>query len=273
LRDVTLGLLDYVRKADEVFVELYTSLVPDLDLRALEELAGRRVEVVTRREVEGAWLYSMLERARERLIVLLSPGDPFVATTHAVIKLEAAKRGVDVVYLPSPSVVSAVCGVLGLDVYKFCRPVTIVRPRPGYFSLTPYWVLLSNLRRGLHTLFLLELDADEGYAMRAEEAVELMREMEGRVGAGIIDERTLFVAVACATSPRERVRVLKVGSSTELGPPPHVLVVPGLLNPVEAECLQVVAGASREDVEAWVGRVRSLVLAEREGEGGCASPS
>lgn len=263
LRDLTIGALECLRRADRVFVELYTSLIPDFDVKSLESLIGKRITVVTRSDLEGRWLYEMIETARRELVVLLAPGDPFVATTHIVVKLEAVKRGVDVLCLPAPSIVNAVSAATGLDIYKFCRPVTIVRPRPGYFPLTPYFVLEDNLRRGLHTLFLLDIDVEGGYAMRADEAARLLQSMEERVGAGIIDsEETLFVSVSRASSPFQKVAAFKLNSPPDLGPPPHTLIVPGLLNPVEKEALQLLAGASPSDIEGWLSRVKLLVEAQ-----------
>ncbi|MEM4679683.1 MAG: diphthine synthase [Thermofilaceae archaeon] len=260
LRDLTLGTLEYLKRADAVYVESYTSLIPDFNVRDLEGLVGRNAVVIGRNVIEGEKLYEIIEMAREKLVVLLAPGDPFIATTHIVIKLEAIKRGVEVQYLPAPSVVNAISAATGLDFYKFCQPVTIVSPRPSYFPLTPYYVLMENLKRGLHTLFLLELDVERGYAMRAEEAAQLLRSMEERVGKGIIDcEETLFVSVARASSPSQIVKAFKLTSTPGFGPPPHVLIVPGLLNPVEKEALQLIAGASPLDVEKWHSRVKAFM--------------
>lgn len=258
LRDISLGLLDYLRQADRVYIELYTSIVPDLDLGRLEKLVERRVEVVRREELEGAWLNELLEEARSKLVVLLAPGDPFIATTHMAVKLEAKRRGVEVGTLPSPSFVNAISAATGLDFYKFCRPVTVVRPKREYFPTTPYHVLYSNLARGLHTIFLLEFDADSEYAMDAREAVEVLKTLEEREGRGIVGEDTLFIAVARASCPNEVVKAFRLGEELDLGPPPHTVIVPGLLNPVEVEALQILAGASQESVEKWVRRVRAL---------------
>ena len=74
LRDLTLGVLEYLRKADRVFVELYTSILPHFDLSKLEELAGKRVTTVRRAELEGAWLRELLNMAEQELVMLLAPG-------------------------------------------------------------------------------------------------------------------------------------------------------------------------------------------------------
>ncbi|MEM2794833.1 MAG: diphthine synthase, partial [Thermofilaceae archaeon] len=197
--------------------------------------------------------------AKHEDIVLLVPGDPFVATTHNVIRLTAIKQGVKVVALPAPSVINAVLASTGLHIYKMGRPVTIIKPTPSYFPSTPYHVFYENLIRGLHTLFLLDLDVEKGYAMTACEAIEILRLLEEKEKLGIIDERTPFIAVARATSPDESVKVMKLGELIDLGPPPHSLVVPGRLNPVEMEILQALTSVSEALLVDWNKRVVSLM--------------
>jgi len=259
LRDITLGTLEYLRKADRIFIELYTSIVPGFRVKDLEGLIGKKVTPVRREDLEGGWLNELIKMAERELVVLLAPGDPFIATTHISLRLEAAKRGVSVKVLPSPSVVNAVSASTGLDFYKFCRPVTIVRPSPSYFPSTPYRVLRENLARGLHTLFLLDLNVEQGYAMTANEAVDLLLELERREGGSILDEDALLVAVARATSPDEVVAAFTPARRPDLGPPPHLLIVPGLLNAVEAEALQTLAGASADLIKRWCSKVKALM--------------
>jgi len=259
LRDLSLGALNALRKASRVFIELYTSIVPGFKLEELERLIGRRVEVVLRRHLEGEWLKELIEYAREGDIALIVPGDPFVATTHITIKMEAIKRGVKVVVYPAPSIINAVIASTGLQVYKFGRPVTIVRQTPLYSPVTPYYVLYENLSRGLHTLFFLDLDLERGYAMTATEGIEVLRSIERREGLGIIKEYTPFIAVARASSPDEVVKVVRLGECVDLGPAPHTLIVPGLLNPVEAEALTLLAGAPPDLLSRWQGYVERLM--------------
>ena len=276
LRDVTLGALEYLRKADRVFLELYTSIVPGFRVEDLERLIGKRVTLVRRGDLEGPWLRELIGMAERELVVLLAPGDPFIATTHVSLRLEAAKRGVEVRVLPSPSVVNAVSASTGLDFYKFCRPVTIVRPSPGYFPSTPYRVLRENLARGLHTLFLLDLDVERGYAMTASEAVDILLELERREGGDVLGEDALLVAVARATSHDEVVAAFTPTQRPDLGEPPHILVVPGLLNAVEAEALQTLAGAPADLVKRWCSKVRALVASgpfrQSSNDSRCARP-
>lgn len=259
LRDVSVGTLEALRKSAKVYVELYTSLIPGFNVEELERVIGKSVQVLRRSQLEGDQLNQILHDAEREDVVLLAPGDPFVATTHNAIRLAAIKRGVKVAVLPAPSIINAILASTGLHIYKVGRPVTIVRPTPSYFPSTPYYVFYENLSRGLHTLFLLDLDVEKGYAMTACEAIEILRLLEGKEGLGIIGDETLFIAVARASSPDETVKVVKLGEMPEMGPPPHSLVVPGYLNPVEMEILQALADVPEALLVNWNRRVVSLM--------------
>lgn len=259
LRDLSLGALNALRRASRVYIELYTSIIPGFKLRELEEVVGKSVRVVSRHQLEGRWMRGLIEEARKEDIALIVPGDPFIATTHIAIKVEAVRRGVEVAVYPAPSIVNAVIASTGLQIYKFGRPVTIVRQTPLYSPATPYHVLYENLRRGLHTLFFLDLDVEKGYAMSAMEGIGVLRSIEEREGLGVINEHTPFIAVARASSPDEIVRVVRLGEEVDLGPAPHTLVVPGLLNPVEEEALTLMAGASPHLLSRWREYVKRMV--------------
>ncbi len=261
LRDISVGTLEALRKSTKVYVELYTSLIPGFNLKELERAIGKSVQVLSRSQLEGNQLNQILHDAKREDVVLLAPGDPFVATTHNAIRLAAIKQGVKVAVLPAPSVINAILASTGLHIYKMGRPVTIVRPTSSYFPSTPYYVFYENLSRGLHTLFLLDLDVEKGYAMTACEAVEILWLLEKREGLGIVGDETPFIAVARASSPDETVKVVKLGEVTEMGPPPHSLVVPGYLNPVEMETLQALTGVPEALLANWNNRVASLMRA------------
>ncbi len=259
VRGLTLEALEYLRRADVVYLEVYTSVLPGLDIEALSRLIGREVKVVDRGFVEGEGALEMIERAaRGMRVVLATPGDPFVATTHIAIRVEAERRGVKTRAIPAPSVINAVIAATGLQIYKFGRAVTIVYPQRefGYVPSTPYYVLKENLERGLHTLFFLDVRNRRG--MTAPEAAGILIELEEREGIGIIGPDTLAVALARLGSPTELVAVDVLGRlrDRDLGAPPHTLVVPGLLHPMEVESLEVLAGADRGLLESWNQRLR-----------------
>lgn len=245
-RGISLAGLDVAKEADVVYAELYTSMIPGLDLSALEGRIGQPIKIVDRNIIENL-PDEILQASKEKVVALLVPGDPMTATTHIDLRLRAARAGIETRIIHGASIISAAAGLTGLQGYKFGPSVTI--PFPDNPSARPYEVLAENRRRGLHTLLLLDLRSEEGRAMSANEAMDVMLGLEERFRGGFFTPGTLAVVVARAGSAdgvtvAERVDRLRL---MDFGPPPHVLIVPGGLHFVEAEALKVFAGAP-EDV-------------------------
>jgi diphthine synthase len=51
-KGISLRGLEETKTANHVFIELYTSLLPDFSLKHLEALSGKQVHVVSRRNLE-----------------------------------------------------------------------------------------------------------------------------------------------------------------------------------------------------------------------------
>jgi len=259
--DIPIRALKFLKNCDEIYLENYTSLIPGLTAQNVSSLIGKDVTPVSRRDLEEENGDKLIKAAMEgKVVALLVPGDPFVATTHVAIRLRAEKLGVRTVVYNAPSILTAVIGATGLQPYKFGRIVTIVYPEEkyGFFPKTPYEVLRDNLARGLHTLFLLDLKLEQGLAMTVGEAARLLLEMEQRIGEGVLNDNTLGVGLARIGTSNARVLAATLSelASVDLGPPPHSLVIPGKLHPLEAEALIILCGAQEEVVRRWNLRFR-----------------
>jgi len=239
---VSLQGLREARGASLVYAELYTSLVPGLDLKQLEREIGRPIKLVGREVVEEH-PDEILEAAKRGKVAFLVPGDPMVATTHVDLRLRAARAGIETRVVHAASVASAALGTVGLQSYKLGSSATI--PFPENPSTKPYEVLAENRERGLHTLLLLDLRAEEGRFMTANEAIGIMLGLEEKMGKRVFTPDTLVVVVARAGAGDAVAKADKAKRLRELdfGPPPHVLIVPGKLHFLEAEALRVFAGA------------------------------
>jgi diphthine synthase len=239
---ISLAGLHEAQEANVVYAELYTSIVPNFDIKGLEQKIGRSIKVVTRETVEQH-PEEILNAAKKGNVAFLVPGDPMAATTHVDLRLRAAKASIQTKIVPAASIVSAAAGLAGLQSYKFGPSATV--PFPDNPSTRPYEVLAENRQRSLHTLLLLDIRAEEGRAMTANEAIEIMLKLEEKLKKRAFTPDTIVVIVARAGSEDAAVKADKVESLRKLdfGPPPHVLVVPGKLHFVEAEALKVFAGA------------------------------
>jgi diphthine synthase len=236
------GLME-VKSAENVFIELYTSILPNFSIERLEEVSGKKLRAVSRRELEDENGKVVLKEAEKGKVVLLVPGDPLIATTHVALRLEAEKRGIKTRIVHGASIVSAAMGLSGLHNYKFGKSVTI--PFPENFSETPYMVIGENLRLGLHTLCLLDVDAEKRRFLSIREALEILLNVEAKRKNGTITTERLGVGIARAGSQNPTVKADFVEKLLrhDFGEPPYTLIFPGKLHFMEAEALIAFAGA------------------------------
>src|SRR4030066_2416419 len=108
---ISLRGLKETKDADSAFMEVYTSLLPEFSLKNFEYLSGKKIHVLSRRNLEEENGKVVLDAAENGKTVLLVPGDPFVATTHVALRIDAEKRGVKTRLVHGASVISAVIGV------------------------------------------------------------------------------------------------------------------------------------------------------------------
>ena len=245
-KGVSLGGLEETKSADAVFMELYTSLMPDFNLQRFEALCGKKVQVVSRRELEEENGAAILQAAEKGKTVFLVPGDPFIATTHVTLRIDAEKRGVKTRIVHGASIISAIVSLSGLHNYKFGKTVTV--PFPENFSATPYDVIGQNKRSGLHTLCLLDLKAAEKQFLSISQAVALLLQVEGKRKEGVVTLDTPAVGVARAGSknPTLKADFVKNIANFDFGEPPYSLIFPGEMHFMEAEALIAFAGAPAE---------------------------
>jgi len=242
-KGITVRGLEELQLADVVFAEAYTSTLTHGALNRLAQSVGKRIELLTRAEVEDG--KRLLEEATTKRVVLLVAGDPMSATTHVDLRLRARSASIETVVVHGVSIMTAVPGLLGLQHYKFGRTTTLPFPQEGYAPTSPYEVIEENQSRGLHTLVLLDIDAENSRYMTANEGMHLLLDLERRVGRGAVGPDTLVCVVARAGAPD---CVVRAGRTSELipldfGPPLHALAVPGKLHFMESEALEALGEA------------------------------
>ncbi len=246
-KDITVKGLEAVRNADMVYAEFYTSQLAGTTLEKIENLYGKKVIELTREDVEQKteWLHN----AKEKNVVFLSGGDAMVATTHIDLRLRAKDMGINTAIIHAPSISSAVCGLSGLQNYRFGKSTTIpypyVRGGKTIVSEAPYDTIRMNKKNDLHTLVFLDIST-QGF-MDIAKAVSLLSEAEARRGEGVL-VNTLAVGIARAgsESPVVHADYLEKLRDYDFGAPLHVLVIPASLHFIEAEALVKLCGAPPE---------------------------
>ena len=239
--DMSIEALQEARKCEKLYGEFYTSKL-SISIEELEKIIGKKIIVLEREDIEQS--QKLIEEAKKLHIGFITAGDPMAATTHVELRLRAIEEGIETEVIHGISIVTAASSLLGLQIYKFGRVISLPRPYGSYFPLSPYEGIKENIAAGLHTLLLLDI---EGKPMTANEAMELLLKMEEKRKEGIIKESTLIAVVSISHEKKiAKAGYLKEMIDEEFGPPLHSLVIPGKLHFMEAKALVKIADAPEE---------------------------
>jgi diphthine synthase len=235
--DISQKGLACIRQADYVFLESYTSCLMGSTVAEMEEFYQKPVRRLFREDVEQH-PDNVLELARNGQVAFLCAGDTMVSTTHADLRIRAAEQGIRTAIIHAASIASAVCGLTGLQNYRFGKSCSLPFPRKNWFPTTPFDVIAQNLERRLHTIVYLDIQKDR--FMTISEAVGLLEQMA-------IEKHTplpLYVGIARAGSEDVIVRAGPADTicSQKFGPPLHILVIPAELHDMERRYLEMFAG-------------------------------
>jgi len=237
LKDISLKGLEQVRKADHVVLESYTSLLAGSTVAEMENYYGRRVQILTREEVEVE-PDRLLGLAEESRVVFLTGGDPMVSTTHIDLRIRAERRGIMTAIVHGASISTAVCGLSGLQNYRFGKACSLPFPHKGWAPTTPLDVIARNLAQDLHTLVYLDISGDR--CMTIGEAVRNLEGLSDTAGVRL----PLYIGIARAGSECPLVLAGNAQKliSADFGPPLHILIIPASLHIMEREYLELFAG-------------------------------
>lgn len=250
--DMTVRARRVLQEADDVVAEFYTSHLFGTDLQSLAAAVGRPFEVLPREGVETGRDALLARCQGDRTVAFVTAGDALTATTHQDLRLAAIERGIDVAIVHGVSIKTAASGLLGLSDYKFGRTTTLVFPEERFFPESPLDVIAENRARGLHTLVLLDIRADEGRYMTADEGARTLLQILARraerdeaVDPEVVSPLTGICVVGRAGSPAPRLwgGNLEEASEMDFGPPLHCLVVPGALTDEEAAVVSRTTGS------------------------------
>ncbi len=235
--DITLKGIEYAKRCDKVYCELYTSFLPSLDIKSLSSLINREIIVLSRRDLEEEG-EKILKEAKKNKIAIFIPGDPLIATTHAWLRTRAKEMDIETRIIHAPSIYSAAPSIVGLQHYKFGRSTTLVIPEEKYFPKSPYYTIKENKDRGLHTLVL--LDIKENKMMHAQEGIDLLIKMEKEIKGGLIKEDTLGIVLGEVGSLNPKIIIDFFPNLKEcnVGKKPHSIIIPGELHFMEKEALK-----------------------------------
>jgi diphthine synthase len=245
-QDVSLKGLQEIKACDNVYAEFYTAKLGKFNQQIFEKLIGKKITVLSREETENG--DRIIEAATKNHVVFLTCGDPMIATTHVDLRLRAIKKGIPTQIIHSSSIATAAPGLLGLQNYKFGRTTTLAYPEKDYFPTSPYNVIYDNYKMGLHTLVLLDIQAEKNRYMTANEGLQLLLKMEEKLKQHLFTPESIACVVARAGAPDPVIAADTIHhlAQQDFGPPLHTIVIPGNLHFMEVEALELCAGLPPE---------------------------
>lgn len=222
-KDLSLRALNILKECDEIFLESYTSIWKG-DLKNL----GLEAKEIGRSEMEeGA--ERILEKAKEKKVAILVPGDPLTATTHLSVLEEAKKEGIPVKIIHNTSIKIAIAET-GLQLYKFGKTASI----SWEYSEYPYDILKQNRSIDAHTLFLLDLGEK---SMTPKQGLNRLLEIEKKRKENLLNKST-FCMVACRLGAEDKKIYLgKIKELAHIEEIPAAIILPGKLHFSEKEFL------------------------------------
>ncbi len=246
---MTVKALNALKECDKIYAEFYTSVLIGTKPEDLEEVLGKKVKILYRSQVEEC--NDIIEDAKTMRVGFVTAGDTMSATTHVDLRIQAAEAGIPVRVFHGISIFSACPTSTGLQHYKFGRTVTLPFLEENYHPKSPYDHIMENKSRGLHTMILLDIRADELRYMTAHQAIEWLMVGEEKWQEGLIDDKTLIVVASHVGSPDEKVVAgyPKDLLEMDLGSPLFTVILPGKLHFMEAFALVHFAGAPEEIIE------------------------
>lgn len=222
-KDISLRGVEILQECDAIYFEAFTNNWTG-DIEAVADAAGKDVEILPREKVESDFL---IEKAREKNIALLVPGDPLTATTHIQLMIDAKKQNVPVEVVHSSSVFTAVAET-GLQLYKFGRTTTLPKATEKFNPKSPFEIIESNKKNDLHTLVLLDI------GMTAREGLEQI-EKNGFAGDRCV--------ACCRLGTKEKIirtgTVAELSRSKELDQSPSVIIIVGRTDHNEEGALRI----------------------------------
>lgn len=252
------GALELLRAADAVYLESFTSPVGGADVEEIRRMAGGRFIEARRWQVEDG--RAILDDARDGTAVLLSYGDPYVATTHIELRTRALGEGIAARCIHAASAPVAAVGECGLHHYKVGRTATVMADPASH--ATPCRTVSKNLAGGNHSVLLLEYDEEGGFFLDPAEAIRGLLGAEGGLGRGTVTGRT-YVIVASRVGLEGQGIV--AGSADSMaghgfGGPPHTVIIPAEMHFTESEALASVATQLDAPPGSWPGDVPAQMV-------------
>jgi diphthine synthase len=236
--------LDILSKADIVYLEQFTSPIGKLDLVKIKNATKGEFKPAKRWLVEDG--NEILQNAKKKKVVLLSYGDPYIATTHIELRTRAIAEKIKTYSIHASSSLTSMIGECGLHFYKVGRIATIMSEMKSL--TTPYYLIYKNIIEGNHTVLLLEYNQDKDFFLDPKDALNGLLETEKGQRRNVISSSTFAIIASRIGFKDQSIISGKISSlkRKDFGKPPHTVIIPGRFHFTESDALKILGGCIDE---------------------------
>ena len=229
--------LDVLSKADIVYLEQFTSPIGKSDLEKIKNAMKGEFIPAKRWLVEDG--NEILEKAKEKNVVLLSYGDPYIATTHIELRTRAIELKIKTQSIHASSSLTSMIGECGLHFYKIGRIATIMSEMKSL--TTPYDIIYKNIIAGNHTILLLEYNQDKDFFLDPKDALKGLLETEKGQKRNVLTESSYAIVASRIGFKDQTIISGKISSLAEIDfrEPPHTVIITGRLHFTESDALKL----------------------------------
>ena len=229
--------LDVLSKADIVYLEQFTSPIGKSDLIKIKNATKGEFVHAKRWLVEDG--KEILENAKKKKVVLLTYGDPYIATTHIELRTRAIEEKIKTYSIHASSSLTSMIGECGLHFYKVGRIATIMSEIKSL--TTPYYIIYKNIIEGNHTILLLEYNQDRDFFLDPKDALEGLVETEKGQKRSVVSLSAYAIVASRIGFKDQRIISGKISSlmKIDFGKPPHTVIIPGRLHFTESDALKI----------------------------------
>ena len=237
IESISIETQKLLKNADIVYLEQFTSPVTKLESNKIKKLVKGEFKIAKRWMVEDG--KEILKNSKKKKVVLLSYGDPYIATTHIELRTRAIQEKIKTKTIHAASSITALVGECGLHYYKIGRIVTVMKD-PKTLT-TPYYVTHSNALAGNHTVLLLEYNQDEEFFLEPVNALSDLLSTEKEQKRKIISPSTFVIIASRIGFKNQTITAGKISNliKKNFGKPPHTIIIPGQLHFTESDALKV----------------------------------
>ena len=236
-RSIPIEVVKIIQKADFVYLESFTSPIYKQQEEEIKNIVSGSFKIAKRWLVEDG--QEILKASKSSTVVLLSYGDPYIATTHIELRTRAKLEKIETNTIHSASAITSMIGEAGLQFYKVGRIITIMNEKKSV--ITPYTYIFKNLIQGLHSVILLEYNQDENYFLDPKDAISSLMDVEKEQKRNVVNNDTFAIVASRIGFKTQKITSGKFSNllKVDFGEPPHSIIITGKLHFTESDAINV----------------------------------